>query len=244
MRTTTRPTLLAVGAVATLALSLTACNDGSGTQGSGAAGPSASSGASSGSSSASASGSSSGGSASVSAAGSSSASSGGGSSTSGGGSSSSGAGGGGVIVACTAKNTSVTFLQSSGHASDSQAADATLKITNSSGAPCTIVGPTTVVADDDQGKASPVSGDNSEGGSDAVDVPAGAAVVADVMYNDVNGQGTASARYTCPVQASHVKVALPKDVGTTVNVMKADGSPGGVFSVCGTDFKVGAFAAR
>ena len=69
-------------------------------------------------------------------------------------------------------------------------------------------------------------------------------VVADVLHNDVNSEGTESARYTCPVQASHVKVALPKDVGTTVNVMKADGSPGGVFSVCGTDFKVGAFAAR
>ncbi|MFC8710450.1 DUF4232 domain-containing protein [Streptomyces sp. NPDC057197] len=224
MCTTIRPTLLALGAVAALALSLTACDDGSGTQNSGAADTSTSSAAASGSSSAS--------------------SAGGGTSTSGGGGSSSGTGGGGVTAACTAKNTSVTFLQSSGHASDAQAAAATLKITNSSGAPCTIVGPTTVAADDDQGKASPVSGDNSEAGSDAVDVPAGATVVADVLYNDVNNEGTESARYTCPVQASHVKVALPKDAGTTVNVMKADGSPGGVFSVCGTDFKVGAFAAR
>nr|WP_168723314.1 DUF4232 domain-containing protein [Streptomyces sp. SAT1]ANO41872.1 hypothetical protein A8713_031915 [Streptomyces sp. SAT1] len=224
MCTTIRPTLLALGAVAALALSLTACDDGSGTQNSGAADTSTSSAAASGSSSAS--------------------SAGGGTSTSGGGGSSSATGGGGVTAACTAKNTSVTFLQSSGHASDAQAAAATLKITNSSGAPCTIVGPTTVAADDDQGKASPVSGDNSEAGSDAVDVPAGATVVADVLYNDVNNEGTESARYTCPVQASRVKVALPKDAGTTVNVMKADGSPGGVFSVCGTDFKVGAFAAR
>ncbi|MFE5584949.1 DUF4232 domain-containing protein [Kitasatospora sp. NPDC056531] len=235
MRTTTRPALLAVGAVATLALSLTACNDGSGTQDSGAAGTSASSATPSGSTSTSAS---------ASAPAAASASSGGRTSTSGGGSSSSGTGGGGVTAACTTKNTSVTFLQSSGHASDAQPAAATLKITNSSGAPCTIVGPTTVVADDDQGKAGPVSGDNSKDGSGAVDVPAGAAVVADVLYNDVNGEGTKSARYTCPVQASHVKVALPKDAGTTVNVMKANGSPGGVFSVCGTDFKVGAFAAR
>ncbi|MFI9365571.1 DUF4232 domain-containing protein [Kitasatospora sp. NPDC053057] len=234
MRTTTRPALLAVGAVATLALSLTACNDGSGTQDS-AVGTSASSAAPSGATSAPAS---------APATHSASAPSGGRTSTSGGGSSSSGTGGGGVIAACTTKNTSVTFLQSSGHASDAQAAAATLKITNSSGAPCTIVGPTTVVANDDQGKASPVSGDNSNDGSDAVDVPAGAAVVADVLYNDVNSEATTSARYTCPVQASHVKVALPKDVGTTVNVMKANGSPGGVFSVCGTDFKVGAFAAR
>ncbi|MFD8614591.1 DUF4232 domain-containing protein [Streptomyces sp. NPDC059631] len=232
MCTTIRPTLLALGAVAALALSLTACDDGSGTQNSGAADTSTSSAAASGSASASAAGSSS------------ASSAGGGTSTSGGGGSSSATGGGGVTAACTAKNTSVTFLQSSGHASDAQAAAATLKITNSSGAPCTIVGPTTVAADDDQGKASPVSGDNSEAGSDAVDVPAGATVVADVLYNDVNNEGTESARYTCPVQASRVKVALPKDAGTTVNVMKADGSPGGVFSVCGTDFKVGAFAAR
>ncbi|MGW7449304.1 DUF4232 domain-containing protein [Kitasatospora sp. NPDC054795] len=232
MRTTTRPALLAVGAVVTLALSLTACNDGSGTQDS-AVGTGASSAAPSGATSAPAAGSAS-----------ASAPSGGKTSTSGGGSKPSGTGGGGVIAACTTKNTSVTFLQSSGHASDAQAAAATLKITNSSGAPCTIVGPTTVVANDDQGKASPVSGDNSNDGSAAVDVPAGATVVADVLYNDVNGEGTTSARYTCPVQASHVKVALPKDAGTTVNVMKANGSPGGVFSVCGTDFKVGAFAAR
>ncbi|MEU9041408.1 MULTISPECIES: DUF4232 domain-containing protein [unclassified Kitasatospora] len=242
MRTTTRPALLAVGAVATLALSLTACNDGSGTQDS-AVGTSASSAAPSGATSAPASAPAAH-SASAPAAHSASAPSGGRTSTSGGGNSSSGIGGGGVTAACTTKNTSVTFLQSSGHASDAQPAAATLKITNSSGAPCTIVGPTTVVADDDQGKASPVSGDNSKDGSDAVDVPAGAAVVADVLYNDVNSEGTTSARYTCPVLASHVKVALPKDVGTTVNVMKANGSPGGVFSVCGTDFKVGAFAAR
>ncbi|MFF4923346.1 DUF4232 domain-containing protein [Kitasatospora sp. NPDC001261] len=231
MRTTTRPTLLAVGAVAALALSLTACNDVSGTQDSGAAGTSASAAAPSGS-------------ASASAPAAASAPSGGKTSTSGGGKTSSGTGGGGVTAACTTKNTSVAFLQSSGHASDAQPAAATLKITNSSGAPCTIVGPTTVVAADDQGKASPVSGDNSTAGSAAVDIPAGAAVVADVLYNDVNGEGTASARYTCAVQASHVKVALPKDAGTTVNVMKANGSPGGVFSVCGTEFKVGAFAAR
>lgn len=239
MRTTTRPALLAVGAVATLALSLTGCNDGSGTQNSGAAGTSASSAAPSGSTSTSASTSTS-----TSTSASASAPSGNRTSTSGGGNSSSHTGGGGVTAACTTKNTSVTFRQSSGHASNAQAAAATLKITNSSGAPCTIVGPTTVVADDDQGKASPVSGDNSKEGSEAVEVPAGAAVVADVLYNDVNSEGTESARYTCPVQASHVKVALPKDVGTTVNVMKANGSPGGVFSVCGTDFKVGAFAAR
>ncbi|MFD5462213.1 DUF4232 domain-containing protein [Kitasatospora sp. NPDC127059] len=237
MRSTTRPALLAVGAVATLALSLTACNDVSGAQDSAAGGSSASSAAPSGSAPASASTS-----APVST--SASAPSGGKASAGGGASSPSHTGGGGVTVACTTKNTSVTFLQSSGHASDAQAAAATLKITNSSGAPCTIVGPTTVVAADDQGKASPVSGDNSTAGSEAVDVPAGATVVADVLYNDVNGQGTTSARYTCPVQASHVKVALPKDAGTTVNVMKANGSPGGVFSVCGTDFKVGAFAAR
>ncbi|MGW3186061.1 DUF4232 domain-containing protein [Kitasatospora sp. NPDC001119] len=237
MRTTTRPTLLAVGAVAALALSLTACNDVSGTQDSGAAGAGASAAAPSGSTSATAP-------AAASASAAASAPSGGKTSTSGGGSSSSGAGKGGATAACTTKNTSVAFLQSSGHASDAQPAAATLKITNSSGAPCTIVGPTTVVAADDQGKASPVSGDNSTAGSAAVDIPAGAAVVADVLYNDVNGEGTASARYTCPVQASHVKVALPKDAGTTVNVMKANGSPGGVFSVCGTEFKVGAFAAR
>ncbi|MEE1769765.1 DUF4232 domain-containing protein [Streptomyces sp. JV185] len=160
----------------------------------------------------------------------------GGSSSNGGGSSS----GGGITAACTTQNTSAQFRQSANHASESQAAAGSLRITNSSGAACTIVGPTVVTVTDEAKGSGPVSADNSEEGSDAVDIPAGGTATADVMYNDVNTEGTA--RLSCRTESSTVKVALPKDAGTTVNVMKADGSPGGVFSLCADSFKLGAFS--
>ncbi|MEL5958362.1 DUF4232 domain-containing protein [Streptomyces sp. CLV115] len=220
MRTRTRTRIAAAGALAALsALALTGCN--SGDEADAAAGSSASTEASPEASSGS---SSSGG-------GSSS-----GSSSNGGGSSS----GGGATAACTTQNTSAQFRQSANHASESQAAAGSLRITNSSGAACTIVGPTVVTVTDEAKGSGPVSADNSEEGSDAVDVPAGGTATADVMYNDVNTEGTA--RLSCRTESPTVEVALPKDAGTTVNVMKADGSPGGVFSLCADSFKLGAFS--
>lgn len=96
-----------------------------------------------------------------------------------------------------------------------------------------------MTATDDENKAGPISADNSEEGSDAVDIPAGGSATADIGYNNLNTEGTA--RDTCPVGASTVKVGLPKQPDTTVNVLKADGSQGGYFSVCGDSFTVGAF---
>ncbi|MFF9508200.1 DUF4232 domain-containing protein [Streptomyces sp. NPDC014724] len=222
MRTRARTRIAAAGALAALsALALTGCN--SGDEADAAAGSSAPASAS----------------ASASTAASPEASSG--SSSSGGGSSSGGSSsGGGATAACTTQNTSAQFRQSANHASESQAAAGSLRITNSSGAACTIVGPTVVTVTDEAKGGGPVSADNSEEGSDAVDIPAGGTATADVMYNDVNNEGTA--RLSCRTESPTVKVALPKDAGTTVNVMKADGSPGGVFSLCADSFKLGAFS--
>ncbi|MFE6663830.1 DUF4232 domain-containing protein [Streptomyces sp. NPDC057697] len=224
MRTRARTRIAAAGALAVLsALALTGCNGddeadaAAGSSASTAASPGASSGASSGG------GSNSGGS-----------SNGGGSSS--GGSSS----GGDATAACTTRNTSAQFRQSANHATESQAAAGSLRITNSSGSACTIVGPTVVTVTDEAKGSGPVSADNSEGGSDAVDIPAGGTATADVMYNDVNTEGTA--RLSCRTESPTVEVALPKDAGTTVNVLKADGSPGGVFSLCADSFKLGAFS--
>ncbi|MFF8915891.1 DUF4232 domain-containing protein [Streptomyces sp. NPDC015032] len=231
MRTRARTRIAAASALAALsALALTGCNGDD--EADAAAGSSASTAASSGSSS------SGGGSSSGS---SSSGSSSSGSSSSGGGSSSGGSSsGGGATAACTTQNTSAQFRQSANHASESQAAAGSLRITNSSGAACTIVGPTVVTVTDEAKGGGPVSADNSEESSDAVDIPAGGTATADVMYNDVNTEGTA--RLSCRTESPTVKVALPKDAGTTVNVMKADGSPGGVFSLCADSFKLGAFS--
>ncbi|MFF7973536.1 DUF4232 domain-containing protein [Streptomyces sp. NPDC007905] len=149
---------------------------------------------------------------------------------------------GGTIVACTAKTTGVTFVAAAKHATESEPAAATVKITNTSGKPCTIVGATSLVAKDDQGKSNPIEADNSAAGTDAVDLAPGATATAEVLYADLNFEGSQSAREVCGVQASKVEIALPKDVGRTVKVVNGSGSPA-TFNVCGPDVKFEAFHA-
>ncbi|MCB5178789.1 DUF4232 domain-containing protein [Streptomyces antimicrobicus] len=140
----------------------------------------------------------------------------------------------GVMAACTTKNTTVRFAVSPHHSSPQQPAAAVLTVTNASSAPCTIVGPSTLTAKDDQGKAGPVMVDNAGSSTDAVDLKPGQSASAYVHYEDVNDEGSASGREVCAVQASSVQFALPKDVDRTVKVTKADGSPA-VFNVCDPD---------
>ncbi|MDT9687264.1 DUF4232 domain-containing protein [Streptomyces sp. P9(2023)] len=149
-------------------------------------------------------------------------------------------GDGGATSACTTKNTSVAFIVSAQHANEHEPAAATVKVTNTSKATCTIVGATTLVAKDDQGKAEPISADTSRNGTDAVDIEPGASAVAYVSYADLNMEGTGSAREVCAVQASTVEIALPDDEGRNVKVAKADGSAG-TFNVCGPDVKFDGF---
>ncbi|MFF7129840.1 MULTISPECIES: DUF4232 domain-containing protein [unclassified Streptomyces] len=149
---------------------------------------------------------------------------------------------GGTIVACTAKTTGVTFVAAARHATESEPAAATVKITNTSGKPCTIVGASSLVAKDDQGKSDPIETDNSAAGTDAVDLAPGATATADVLYADLNFEGSQSAREVCGVQASKVEIALPKDVGRTVKVVSGNGSAA-TFNVCGPDVKFEAFHA-
>lgn len=151
-------------------------------------------------------------------------------------------GGDGTIAACTARTTKAAFVAATRHATRSKPATGTVKITNTSAKPCTIVGATALVAKDDQGKSSPIETDNSAAGTDAVDVAPGATAVASVSYTDLNFEGTESGRQTCGVQASKVEIALPKDVGRTVKVTDAKGGAG-IFNVCGKDVKFGAFRA-
>ncbi|KUN07092.1 hypothetical protein AQI95_11050 [Streptomyces yokosukanensis] len=150
--------------------------------------------------------------------------------------------GGGATSACTTKNTRLRFLQAAQHATPQKPAQGAIEVTNTSKSICTIVGAVTLTAKDDQGKADPVETDNSQGGTDAVDVGPGATAQAWVTYTDLNFEGSASARETCPVQASKVEIALPKDVGRTVDVVK-DGGAAGIFNVCGKDVRVSAFKA-
>ncbi|WP_405585791.1 DUF4232 domain-containing protein [Streptomyces sp. NBC_01092] len=149
-------------------------------------------------------------------------------------------GDGGATSACSTKNTEVAFVQSGEHAGEQAPATGYIQVTNTSNAPCTIVGATTLTAKDDQGKAAPIETDNAGNGTDAVDVKAGGTAKAYVAYTDVNFEGSASGREVCAVQASKVEIALPDDVARTVNVTK-DGGAAGSFNVCTTDVRVGAF---
>ncbi|MEV0185135.1 DUF4232 domain-containing protein [Streptomyces sp. NPDC050625] len=148
--------------------------------------------------------------------------------------------GGGAVGACTTKTTTVQFIASASHASESEPAAATVKVTNTSGSTCTLVGASTLTAKDDQGKAAPIETDNSAAGTDAVDIAAGASASAEVLYTDLNFEGSQSAREVCAVQASKVEIALPKDVARTVKVTKTNGSAG-IFNVCTKDVKFGSF---
>ncbi|WP_316763879.1 DUF4232 domain-containing protein [Streptomyces herbicida] len=148
--------------------------------------------------------------------------------------------GGGAVGACTTRTTTVQFIASASHASESEPAAATVKVTNTSGSTCTLVGATTLTAKDDQGKAAPVETDNSAAGTDAVEIAAGASASAEVLYTDLNFEGSQSAREVCAVQASKVEIALPKDIARTVKVTRTNGSAG-IFNVCTKDVKFGSF---
>ncbi|MET8249228.1 DUF4232 domain-containing protein [Streptomyces sp. NPDC005202] len=148
--------------------------------------------------------------------------------------------GGGTVAACTTKTTKAQFVASATHASESEPAAATIKITNISGRTCTIVGASSLTAKDDQNKADPIEADNSRGGTDAVDLKPGATATATVLYTDLNFDGSPSGREVCAVQASKVQIALPKDVARTVQVTKANGASG-VFSVCRPEVKFEGF---
>ncbi|MGW7386115.1 DUF4232 domain-containing protein [Streptomyces sp. NPDC054794] len=148
--------------------------------------------------------------------------------------------GGDAVSACTTKTTTIQFIAAAGHASESEPAAATIKVTNTSGSTCTLVGATTLTAKDDQNKADPIATDNSAAGTDAVDIAPGASASADVLYTDLNFEGSQSAREVCAVQASKVEIALPKDTARTIKVTKSNGAPG-IFNVCTKDVKFGAF---
>ncbi|MFF4038357.1 DUF4232 domain-containing protein [Streptomyces sp. NPDC001816] len=142
----------------------------------------------------------------------------------------------GAVDACTTEMTTVRFTASASHASESEPAVATIKITNTSGGTCVIADGGTLTAKDDQGKSDPVESVNHPTGTHDVTLAPGVSATADVLYTDVNFEGSASAREVCGVQASRVQITLPKNFARTVKVTKADGSAG-AFNVCTPDGK-------
>ncbi|MEV6314319.1 DUF4232 domain-containing protein [Streptomyces sp. NPDC051776] len=148
--------------------------------------------------------------------------------------------GGDALVSCTTKTTEVRFLASATNATDLEPAKGTVLVRNTSSAPCTLTGPTNLTAKDDKGKDGSLSTDNSAAGSDAVDIPAHGQVAAVVEYTDTPSDGTGSPE-ACPVKASEVEIALPKDEARGVQVTEEGGAPAR-FTVCApAKVKFGAF---
>ncbi|MET9734812.1 DUF4232 domain-containing protein [Streptomyces sp. NPDC006458] len=144
------------------------------------------------------------------------------------------------VSACTTATTTLTFVAAADHATESEPAAATVKLTNTSSEPCAVVGAVTLTARDDQNKSGPVETDNSAAATDSVDIAPGATATAEVLYTDVNFEGSASAREVCGVQASKVEIALPDDVGRQVEVVDGGGSAA-TFAVCEPEVTFGAF---
>ncbi|MEV6318623.1 DUF4232 domain-containing protein [Streptomyces sp. NPDC051776] len=96
---------------------------------------------------------------------------------------------------CTTKNTELEFLVVQ-HGNDQQDAQANVRITNTGSNTCTIVGVTTLLAEDITGKSAKVETDNAGGSDEAADVAPGQTAVALVEYPDHNNDGTGSEE--CP----------------------------------------------
>ncbi|MEU6083011.1 DUF4232 domain-containing protein [Streptomyces sp. NPDC047108] len=140
--------------------------------------------------------------------------------------------------ACTSENTEAAFFTGvPGSGQGGGKAQAIVRITNTSDKTCTIVGPTTLSASDQNGGPEAVNVDNGvDGGGEGLDVPPGDPVAAMVEYWDSGDDGRGGTE--CPWEASEVGIALPDDDSRTVPVQEgAEGMEpeAGVFTVCNVD---------
>ncbi|WP_165845678.1 DUF4232 domain-containing protein [Streptacidiphilus pinicola] len=142
---------------------------------------------------------------------------------------------------CTTADVKLTVQGPAGHASEQQPATATIRAVNTSGHSCSLTGYPGVRLADDQGKSSPIDALRHQGDPVApVTLAPGAQATAQLLYSDVNGQGSASGRYVCAVTGSKVSIILPNTT-TQVKVRVTGGVDKGTLNVCGT-LNVDAFA--
>ncbi|MGW1175187.1 DUF4232 domain-containing protein [Kitasatospora sp. NPDC002543] len=143
---------------------------------------------------------------------------------------------------CAGADVKLTVTGPAGHASEQQPATATIRAVNTSGHSCTLTGYPGVQLADDQGKSSPIDAVRHDSGPiTPVTLAPGAQATADLLYSDLNGQGSASARYVCAVAGSKVSIILPNTT-QQVQVPVTGGVDKGVLSVCG-DLNVDAFTS-
>lgn len=142
---------------------------------------------------------------------------------------------------CTTADVKLTVQGPAGHASEQQPATATIRAVNTSGHSCSLTGYPGVHLADDQDKSSPIDALRHQGDPvTPVTLAPGAQATAQLLYSDVNSQGSASGRYVCAVTGSKVSIILPNTT-TQVKVRVTGGVDNGTLNVCGA-LNVDAFA--
>jgi hypothetical protein len=143
---------------------------------------------------------------------------------------------------CTAASLRAGVLGPSGYASDQQPAVAAVHVVNVSSSSCTLYGYPGVKVADDQGKSSPITAGRATGSPvTSVTLKPGQVANANLEYNDINTQGTASAEHVCGVQSSQAQVILP-DTTTVLEVkVTGGGVDGNTLNICGNALTVQPF---
>ncbi|BAJ26449.1 MULTISPECIES: DUF4232 domain-containing protein [Kitasatospora] len=143
---------------------------------------------------------------------------------------------------CTAKDVKLTVTGPNDRATQQSSALAELRAQNTSGKACTLTGFPGVRLADDQGKSAPLDAvRQKETAAGTVTLSPGKSAVAQLLYSNVNFEGSASGRLVCPVTGTKVAVILP-DTTEQVQVPVSGGVDNGTLNVC-TDFTVRPFEA-
>ncbi len=143
---------------------------------------------------------------------------------------------------CTAASLRASVLGPSGYANDQQPAIAAVHVVNVSSSSCTLYGYPGVKVADDQGKSSPITAGRATGSPvTSVTLKPGQVANANLEYNDINTQGTASAEHVCGVQGSQAQVILP-DTTTVLEVkVTGGGVDGNTLNICSNALTVQPF---
>ncbi|MFB7948485.1 DUF4232 domain-containing protein [Kitasatospora phosalacinea] len=143
---------------------------------------------------------------------------------------------------CTTGDVELTVTGPNDHATDKSSALATVRARNTSGKACTLTGFPGVRLADDQDKSAPLDAVRETGSTPAtVTLQPGKSADAQLLFTNVNFEGSASGRLVCPVTGSKVSLILP-DTTEQVQVPVTGGVDNGTLNVC-ADFTVRPFEA-
>lgn len=142
---------------------------------------------------------------------------------------------------CTVADLKITVQGPATRASEQQPAFADIHVVNTSAHTCTLSGFPGVQLADDQGKSAPIDAVRHQGfPATPVTLRPGALANAELLYSDVNTQGSASGRLVCAVTGSKVSIILPNTT-RQVKVPVTGGVDNGTLNVCG-DLTVNPFS--